>query len=120
MNFSRRTSELASKESFILFFVSSKPSLIFALVLDPLSGANNTPNTLVKRDNSGGEIWEWWDQQVKSSDLPLLRAISECKSAKIKLSGSQYYDVVNITDKQKLNIKRCLDYYESLGGTFDL
>lgn len=73
----------------------------------------------VKRDNSGGEIWEWWDQQVKRSDLPLLRAISECKSAKIKLSGSQYYDVVNITDKQKLNIKRSLDYYESLGGTFD-
>ena len=74
----------------------------------------------VKRDNSGGEIWEWWDQQVTNSDLPLLRAISGCKSAKIKLSGNQYYEVVKITDKQKLNIKRSLDYYESLGGTFNL
>ena len=74
----------------------------------------------VKRDNDGGEIWEWWDQQVTYSDLPLLHAISECKSAKVKLNGSQYYKVVNITNKQKLNIKRSSDYYESLGGTFDL
>ena len=74
----------------------------------------------VKKDNGGGEIWEWWDQQVTDSDLPLLRAISECKSAKVKLNGSQYYEVVNITSKQKLNVKRSLDYYESLGGTFDL
>lgn len=74
----------------------------------------------VKRDNEGGQIWEWWDQSVTSSDLPLLRAISECKTAKIKLNGSQYYKVVNISNKQKLNIKRSLDYYESLGGTFSL
>ncbi len=74
----------------------------------------------VKRDNEGGQIWEWWDQQVTNSDLNLIRAISECKTAKIKLNGSQYYKVVNITDKQKLNIKRSLDYYESLGGTFEL
>lgn len=72
----------------------------------------------VKRDNSGGEIWEWWDQQVTNNDISLIRAISDCKSAKIKLNGSQYYKVVNITDKQKLNIKRSLDYYEALGGTF--
>ena len=80
---------------------------------------NYYPNE-VKRDNDGGEIWEWWDQQITNSDLPLLQAISNCKSAKIKLNGSQYYKVVNITDKQKLNIKRSLDYYESLGGKFDL
>ncbi len=74
----------------------------------------------VKRDNSDGEIWEWWDQEVSGDDLSLLRAICNSKSAKIKLNGSQYYDVVNITEKQKLNIKRSLDYYESLGGAFGL
>jgi hypothetical protein len=73
----------------------------------------------VKRDNGEGGIWEWWDESVSTNDITMLKKISESKSAKVKLKGEQYYDIITITKKQKLDIKRALEYYEALGGTYE-
>lgn len=73
----------------------------------------------VKRDNGSGEIWEWWDEGVKAKDVSLLKAICDSKSAQVKLNGSQYFNVVKITNKQKQDIKNTLEYYQALGGTFE-
>lgn len=90
-------------------FIESEKFLIDGQVFDYFPSE-------VKRDNGDGEIWEWWDENVSSTDLVMLQAIRNSKTAKIKLSGSQYHKVVDITEKQKLNIGKCLDYFEALGG----
>jgi hypothetical protein len=73
----------------------------------------------VKRDNGDGGIWEWWDESVSINDVTMLKKISKSKSAKVKLKGDKYYDIITITNKQKLDIKRALEYYEALGGTYE-
>ena len=50
------------------------------------------PNN-VERDNEGGYIWEWFDEPLLYSSKDIIRALSEAKSAKMKLIGDQYYDI---------------------------
>jgi len=74
--------------------------------------------TEVKRDNGDGDIWEWFDEQINLTNLDLIEALSNAKTAKIKLIGTQYHDIINISPKQLLNINRSYQFYIASGGSF--
>lgn len=70
-----------------------------------------------ERDSGdGGFIWEWFDVQVSESDKELINALANANTAKMKLIGSQYYDVKIVTREQIKSIKRTLEIYVALGG----
>lgn len=63
-------------------------------------------------------IWEWFDESVISSERELIYALSNAENAKMKLIGSQYYDIRNITQQQTLDIKRVVELYNAMGSTY--
>lgn len=76
------------------------------------------PNNTETDNGDGGMIWEWFDESVTSSDKELLSALANAKTAKMKLIGRQYHEIKSISKDQINNIKRTLDYYNALGGSF--
>lgn len=75
-----------------------------------------TPSDM-KTDNDNG-IWEWSDEVVDSEIKEILNALINCKSAKIRLEGRQYYDTKIITATQIKSIKETIDLYKLIGGEF--
>lgn len=71
-----------------------------------------------ERDNDGGMIWEWFDEALSNADHDLIHALSKANSARMKLIGSQYFDIKTITKNQITDIKRALDLYLAMGGIF--
>ena len=69
-------------------------------------------------DHGGGMIWEWFDETLTGSDSELIYALANAQSAKMKLIGRQYYDIIHITPQQTLDIKRSLELYNAMGGTY--
>lgn len=67
-------------------------------------------------NGDGGYIWEWSDENITDTDKELINALSNAKSAKMKLIGRQYYDTRTISKDQIKNIKRTLDLYKEMGG----
>ncbi|MCL8009431.1 hypothetical protein M8845_18545 [Gelidibacter japonicus] len=67
---------------------------------------------------NGGRIWEWFDEGMGKSNTELLDALANAKSAKMKLIGRQYYKIKPITSNQIRDIKRSLDLYKAMGGTY--
>lgn len=67
---------------------------------------------------NGGQIWEWLDESMDKSNSDLLNALANAKSAKMKLIGRQYSKVRNITTNQIRDIKRTLELYEAMGGSY--
>jgi len=75
-----------------------------------------TPSDM-KTDNDNG-IWEWSDEVVDSEIKEILNALINCKSAKIRLEGRQYYDTKTITTSQIKSIKETIELYKLIGGEF--
>ena len=75
-----------------------------------------TPSDM-KTDNDNG-IWEWSDEVVDSEIKEILIALINCKSAKIRLEGRQYYDTKTITTSQIKSIKESVELYQLMGGAF--
>ena len=75
-----------------------------------------TPSDM-KTDNDNG-IWEWSDEVVDSEIKEILNALINCKSAKIRLEGRQYYDTKIITTSQIKSIKETIELYKLIGGEF--
>jgi len=73
-----------------------------------------TPSDM-KTDNG---IWEWSDEVVDSEIKEILNALINCKSAKIRLEGRQYYDTKTITTSQIKSIKETIELYKLIGGDF--
>lgn len=71
----------------------------------------------MKTDNDNG-IWEWSDEVVDSEIKEILIALINCKSAKIRLEGRQYYDTKTITTSQIKSIKETIELYKLIGGEF--
>lgn len=69
-------------------------------------------------DNGGGYIWEWCDEALGRSDKDLIYALSDAKSAKMKLIGRQYHNIRTISKQQIIDIKRSLELYNAMGGTY--
>ena len=66
----------------------------------------------------GGMIWEWFDEALSPSDKDLIYALSEAESAKMKFLGKKYYDIKTISKGQVADIKRALDLYHAMGGSY--
>ena len=75
-----------------------------------------TPSDM-KTDNDNG-IWEWSDEVVDSEIKEILNALINCKSAKIRLEGRQYYDTKTITATQIKSIKESIELYKLIGGEY--
>lgn len=68
----------------------------------------------VKRDNEGGEIWEWTEGSTTSEEEAMLRAVSNSKKAVIRYSGQQYYKDRVISQSEKDMIKDTLIAYDAM------
>ena len=67
----------------------------------------------MKRDNSDGFIWEWFDEPIDyQSDL--IQALISANSVKIKLNGSNYYDTRTLSSKQLVALKETFELYNLL------
>ena len=71
----------------------------------------------VKRDNKGGQIWEWSDSPMTGFEASLIDAIEYCKSIKIKFVGDDYAKVKNISSKEVESLKRSIKLYKAMGGS---
>ncbi len=72
----------------------------------------------VETDHGSGNIWEWFDEGLTSSDKELIYALVDAKNAKMKFIGRQYHDIKTISQQQISDIKRTLELYNALGGNY--
>lgn len=82
---------------------------------------NNTHNIYttygdVKKDNDGGEIWEWYDVPVDNLLYEIIKDIISSKNVKLRYNGDNYYKDRTITNSEIQALKNVLDAYEALGG----
>lgn len=76
------------------------------------------PSDVETDSGNGGHIWEWFDEPLTSSDRELIEALANAKSAKMKLIGKQYHDIKTLSADQINSIKRTLEMYNAMGGSF--
>ena len=55
----------------------------------------------VKRDNSGGGVWEWIDIVPSSEDISMLKLIAASKSTIVRFQGDDYKNDRELTAKEK-------------------
>ncbi|MGV0847398.1 hypothetical protein ACTS9T_12630 [Empedobacter falsenii] len=72
----------------------------------------------VQSDNDT-EIWEWFDENIDVFNEPLIEAIANAKSVKVKLIGRQYFDTKTMSNSQIKSIKNTLELYRAMGGAFN-
>jgi len=72
----------------------------------------------VETDHGSGNIWEWFDEGLTSSDKELIYAIANAKNAKMKFIGRQYHNIKTISQEQIKSIKQTLELYNALGGSY--
>lgn len=63
-------------------------------------------------------IWEWFDEQITIADEPLIKAIANAKTVKMKLQGKQYYNIRSLTQREIQYLKKTYNFYKALGGQF--
>lgn len=73
----------------------------------------------VKRDNSGGQVWEWYDCPVEEKELGLVRAIIASEKTILRYEGDTYHKDRIITSTEKKALENVLNLYEAMGGNFD-
>jgi hypothetical protein len=77
-------------------------------------GQNFDYQPVFKTDNGKGAIWEWSDQQLDDSQLPMLIKIATSKKVQAKYNGDKYYKVVTVTSLQKAALKKELQIFKGL------
>jgi hypothetical protein len=58
----------------------------------------------VERDNSGGKIWEWYDQVADKDTLEMLTAVANSRKAIVRFEGDKYQKDLEITDADRERI----------------
>ena len=76
------------------------------------------PSDVETDSGNGGHIWEWFDEPLTSSDKELIEALANAKSAKMNLIGKQYHDIKTISTEQISSIKRALEMYNAMCGSY--
>lgn len=71
----------------------------------------------VKRDNGGGDVWEWYDKEPNSRDFTMLDNIVNSQSTRIRyINDDNFYVERTVSSAQKRAIANVLLAYEALGG----
>jgi hypothetical protein len=71
----------------------------------------------VKRDNGGGDIWEWYDKDPSSRDFQMIEQIIESKSTRIRyINDDNFYEERTVSSSFKRGLSNVLLAYEALGG----
>lgn len=68
----------------------------------------------VRRDNSGGSVWEVGDYYAKEPDLAALKKIASAKAATIRFSGREHREDHDLTAKELQQLKEVIGTYEKL------
>lgn len=76
------------------------------------------PNEIDRDSGKGGHIWEWFDDSISNSDKTLIKALANAKNAKIKFVGRQYYETKTMTKNQIEEIRKTIELYNAMGGSF--
>lgn len=61
-------------------------------------------------------VMEWSDDFVESTEFNIISALSEAKSAEVKLTGPKFYDVKKISAKNLESIRETKMLFYALGG----
>lgn len=77
-----------------------------------------TPYKVETDSGDGGMVWEWSDEVVDTETKEIIDALLNCKAAKIRLEGSQYYDVKAISSSQIKAIKETVELFKLMGGSY--
>lgn len=73
----------------------------------------------------GGKVWEWCDESVSGSlgdyivNELFIVSLANAKNVKVKMCGSEYYDIYTLNETQIKSIKDTYEYYIALGGKFN-
>jgi hypothetical protein len=73
-------------------------------------------NDKIKRDNGGGDIWEWLDISVGEVELDILTAVANANNVNIRYVGEKYYEDKTLSVNEKKALKNILDIYTKIGG----
>ena len=68
----------------------------------------------IERDNSGGEVWEYMDDDVGSYTLEMLRAIVNAKTVIIRFEGDSKYRDITMSAGDKEAIRQVLAAYDAM------
>lgn len=68
----------------------------------------------VTRDNDGGEVWEYVDQDVGASEIEMLWAIANSTKTVVRFEGDEYYRDFTVSENDKAAIRQMLTVYEAL------
>jgi outer membrane murein-binding lipoprotein Lpp len=80
-----------------------------------------TPDyNVVKRDNSGGKVWELYDFSGDLLAQVMLMEIVKSKKTIIRFEGKDKYVDYTLSDKEKNAIKQVLDAFEASGGKLSI
>ena len=70
----------------------------------------------VNRDNSGGNVWEWYDMAPSPANLEMIRKIINSNNTILRFQGDTYHADRVLSSAQKRAFKNVLAAYEALGG----
>lgn len=71
----------------------------------------------VKRDNGGGDIWEWYTTDPSTRDFQMIEKIIESKSTRIRyINDDNFYEERTVSSAFKRGLSNVLLAYEALGG----
>jgi hypothetical protein len=76
------------------------------------------PGYTERRLGSDGRIWEWFDMELKEKQKELIFALASSHTAKVKFAGRHYSAVHNIPQAQIDDIRRTLELYYAMGGSY--
>ena len=75
------------------------------------------PSNTETDSGNGGRIWEWFDERMSTpSELEIVHALADAKTARMKLIGSQYHKVKDISATEILSMRQARDLYLAMGG----
>lgn len=69
----------------------------------------------IERDNSGGRIWEWHDEPLRSdADMVPFMKLAVAKKVILRYEGRQYYNDRILSDREKQAMLKLMNAYVAL------
>lgn len=72
------------------------------------------PYGAIDRDNGSGDVWEWHDESVESSSVPLFLQLALAKKVIVRFEGKQYYKDHILTTTEKTGMLKIINAYMAM------